>query len=109
MGKYRIHTVCNRGEGGGIGGLRQKTPAAKYLYLSIFKKSRQLGFGVFIDFWSMVYPLKLYRCGLFFEQIDLLKKDYRNTFFFFFTDHCTYNILFLQADSAEEKQQQRAS
>ncbi len=27
--------------------------AAKYLYWSIFKKSRHLGFGVFIDIWFM--------------------------------------------------------
>ncbi len=53
MNKYRgtcIHTVCN-GEGGGedIGSLRQiNTCTGK-----IFKKSRHLGFGVFIDIWSM--------------------------------------------------------
>jgi hypothetical protein len=29
------------------------TFAAKYLYWSIFKKSRHLGFGVFIYIWSM--------------------------------------------------------
>jgi hypothetical protein len=33
------------------GGLQK--PAAKSLYWSIFKKSRRLGFGVFIDIWSM--------------------------------------------------------
>ncbi len=51
-----IHTVCNGGGGGweGIEGLRQITPTAKFLYSSIFKKSRRLGFGVFIDIWSMV-------------------------------------------------------
>jgi hypothetical protein len=38
-------------------GLRQiNTYAAKYLYWSIFKKSRHLGFGVFIDIWSLVPP-----------------------------------------------------
>ncbi len=36
-------------------GLRQiNTCAAKYLYWSIFKKSRHLGFCVFKDIWSMV-------------------------------------------------------
>ncbi len=30
-----------------------QTPAVKSLYLSILKKSRHLGFGVFIDIWSM--------------------------------------------------------
>jgi hypothetical protein len=30
----------------------RQTPAAKYLYWSIFKQSRHLGFGVFIDIWS---------------------------------------------------------
>jgi len=38
---------------GGWGAQIEKTPAAKYLYWSIFKKSRHLGFGVFIDIWSM--------------------------------------------------------
>ncbi len=40
------------------------SPAAKYLYRSIFKKNRHLRFGVFTDIWSMVgggwsnpYPL----------------------------------------------------
>jgi hypothetical protein len=50
--------VCKRGEYGVIGrggGLRQISPAAKYLEWSIFKKSRHLGFGVFIDIWSMTY------------------------------------------------------
>ena len=28
-------------------------PAVKFFYWSIFKKSRHLGFGVFIDIWSM--------------------------------------------------------
>jgi hypothetical protein len=38
-------------------GLRQiNTCAAKYLYWSIFKKSRHLGFVVFIDIWSLVPP-----------------------------------------------------
>ncbi len=30
------------------------TPVAKYLYWSILKKSRQLGFGVVIDIWSRI-------------------------------------------------------
>jgi hypothetical protein len=65
---YRIYTLCiwpdseptkflyhpkpkpRRG-----GGLRQiRTPAAKYFYWSIFKKSLHLGFGVFIDICSML-------------------------------------------------------
>jgi hypothetical protein len=36
MGMYSYSVL--RG-GGGIGGLRQKTPAAKYLYWTIFKKA----------------------------------------------------------------------
>jgi hypothetical protein len=44
------------GGGQGIGGLRE-TPVAKYLYWSIFKKSGHLGFGIFIDIWSMVVVL----------------------------------------------------
>jgi hypothetical protein len=38
---------------GGEGVSDRETPAAKYLYWSIFKKSRHLGFSVFIDIWSM--------------------------------------------------------
>jgi hypothetical protein len=34
------------------GGHRQKN--TKYLYWSIFKKRRHLGFGIFIDIWSMM-------------------------------------------------------
>jgi hypothetical protein len=57
VNKYRgtcVHTVCNGG-GGGLGSdaLDRLTPAAKYLYWSIFKKSRHLRLGVFIDIWSM--------------------------------------------------------
>jgi hypothetical protein len=37
-----------------LGGGGPQTPAAKSLYWSIFKKSRHLGFGVFIDIWSML-------------------------------------------------------
>jgi hypothetical protein len=42
-----------RGGGAGIGALDRYTPAAKYLYWSIFKKSRHLGFGLFIDILSI--------------------------------------------------------
>jgi len=38
----------------GEGASDWKTPAAKYLYWLIFKKSGHLGFGVFIDIWSML-------------------------------------------------------
>jgi hypothetical protein len=48
-----IHTACKMG-GGGSGASDRKTPAAKYLYWSIFKKSQHLGFGVLIDIWSMM-------------------------------------------------------
>ncbi len=34
-------------------GREPRTPASKSLYWSIFKKSRHLGFGIFIDIWSM--------------------------------------------------------
>ncbi len=40
---------------GGSGASVKYTPAAKYLYWSIFKKSRHLGFGIFIDIWSMIH------------------------------------------------------
>ncbi len=56
VNKYKstcIHTMCSRG-GGDRGPETEKIPAAKYLYRSIFKKSRHLGFGVFIDIWPMV-------------------------------------------------------
>ncbi len=50
-----IHTVCN-GEGLDQSGASYRlTPAAKYLYWSIFKKSRHFAFGVFIYIWSMTY------------------------------------------------------
>ncbi len=39
---------------GGEGASDRYSPAAKYLYWTIFKKSRHLGFGVFIDIWSML-------------------------------------------------------
>ncbi len=45
---------------GVIGGKRasnRKTPAAKYLYWSIFKKSRHLGFFFFIYIWSKLSSL----------------------------------------------------
>jgi hypothetical protein len=48
-----IHTVCNGGGGRGSGSSDRYTPVAKYLYWSIFKKSRRLGFGVFLDIWSI--------------------------------------------------------
>ncbi len=38
----------------GEGASDRWTPAAKYLYWSIFKKSRHLGFGVFIDFLTIL-------------------------------------------------------
>ncbi len=45
-----------------------QAPAAKSLYLSIFKKSRHVGFGAFIDIWSMVKrvnpSLKISRVGV---------------------------------------------
>ncbi len=41
-------------------GMGPQTPAAKSLYWSIFKKSRHLGFGVFMDIWSMLLRLKMY-------------------------------------------------
>ncbi len=44
-----IYTVCNRVE---VASYR-KTPTAKSLFKSIFKKRRPLGFGVFIAIWSM--------------------------------------------------------
>jgi hypothetical protein len=52
-----IHTMCNGGGGGGgrIWGLR--LISTKYLYWSIFKQSRLLGFGVFIDIWSICYSM----------------------------------------------------
>jgi hypothetical protein len=37
-----------------LGGERPQTPASKSLYWSNLKKSQDLGFGVFIDIWSMV-------------------------------------------------------
>jgi hypothetical protein len=37
-----------------------KTPAAVYLYWSILKKSRHLGFGGFIDIWFVGYILSLF-------------------------------------------------
>jgi hypothetical protein len=37
-----------------------QTPAAKSLYWTIFKKSRHLGFGVFMDIWSMLLWLSMY-------------------------------------------------
>jgi hypothetical protein len=51
---YRgVFIQCVKG-GEGIGASDRKTPAAKYLYWSIFLKSRHLGFDVFIDIWSML-------------------------------------------------------
>ncbi len=38
---------------GGEGASDRQTSAAKYLYWSIFKKSRHLGFGVFIGIRSL--------------------------------------------------------
>ncbi len=57
-----IHTVC---KGGGIGGLRQINTCRQvlYLYWSILKKMRHLGFRDFIDIWSLQPrkdPLHLY-------------------------------------------------
>ncbi len=54
------YTVCKRrGEYGVIGGASDRySHAAKYLCWPIFKKSRHLGFGVFIDNWSMTKPLE---------------------------------------------------
>ncbi len=48
-----IHTVCNRG-------WDRETQIDKHLPPSTlsFKKSRHLGFGVFIDIWSMVFTLR---------------------------------------------------
>jgi hypothetical protein len=43
-GMYSIHTACYRGWKGS-GASDRQTPAAKYVYWSIFKKSRHLGFG----------------------------------------------------------------
>ncbi len=61
---YRIHTLCICPDSEPTKLLYHpkqkprrrwiKTPAAKSLYRSIFKKSRHFGFGVFIDIWSMV-------------------------------------------------------
>jgi hypothetical protein len=45
-----IHILCN---GGGIGGLRQINTCRQVPLLVNLKKSGQLGFGVFIDIWSM--------------------------------------------------------
>ncbi len=42
-----------------LGGKGATERAAKYLCWSIFKKSRHLGFGVFIDIWSMLHLLFL--------------------------------------------------
>ncbi len=36
-----------------LGGRGARTPAAKSLYWSIFKKCRHLGFGVLMDIWFM--------------------------------------------------------
>ncbi len=50
----QILNLQNKTKTWGKGGPQtDKPPAAKYIYWSIFKKSRQLGFGVFIDIWSM--------------------------------------------------------
>jgi hypothetical protein len=51
-----LHTVCNGGGGSRVSD--RYTPAAKYHYWPIFKKSRHLGFGIFIDIWSMVMTIK---------------------------------------------------
>jgi hypothetical protein len=57
---YTLYTyaVCKGGGGyevvGGEGASDRSTPAAKYFYCSIYKKSRHVGFGVFIHIWSMV-------------------------------------------------------
>ena len=61
--------MCNRGRG--ERGSGPQTPAAKYLYWPIFKKSRHLGFGVFIDIWSMGKRLHAFEVllGITFEQI----------------------------------------
>ncbi len=37
-----------------------KNPAAEPLYRLILKKSRHLGFGVFIDIWSIVVNVQLF-------------------------------------------------
>ncbi len=77
MGRYTVHTeytrICTVCKGGGeeygvMGGegtSDRYSPAAKYLYWSVFKKSRHLGFGVFIDSWSMVQmPRQNNTCAL---------------------------------------------
>jgi hypothetical protein len=49
-----IHTVCNEGGGEGIGGLRQINTCRSVPLLGQFlRKAEHLGFGVFIDIWSM--------------------------------------------------------
>ncbi len=57
VNKYRgtcIHTVCDRGGWSGPQADKHLPPST--LTDSIFKKSRHLGFGVFIDIWSMPAP-----------------------------------------------------
>ncbi len=51
--KFRTYKIALPPQTKPRGGRGPQTPAAKSLYWSIFKKSRHLGFGVFIDKWSM--------------------------------------------------------
>ncbi len=77
--------MCNRGGGrGDLGPQTDKHLAAKYIYWSIFKKCRHLGFGVFIDIWSMVTPLLFLvvdsknlfkKCKLLFSLLDFKLKN----------------------------------
>jgi hypothetical protein len=54
-------TVCNRAEGSGSWASDKQTTSNKHLCWSIFKESRHLGFGVFIDIWSMYITLSVER------------------------------------------------
>jgi hypothetical protein len=47
-------TIPNKNQVGEGASDRYSPQTDKYLYWSIFEKSRHLGFGVFIDIWSMI-------------------------------------------------------
>ncbi len=59
MTKFRTYKIVLHPKQnlGGEGASDRYTPAANLpvLYWSIFKKSRHLGFGVFVDIWSMTF------------------------------------------------------
>jgi hypothetical protein len=62
-----IHTVCNRGEEGGVRGASDRKHLPPSTFIGQFlKKPTFRVWGVFIDIWSMLYPLKFSTAVAFF-------------------------------------------